>query len=115
MKPSRSSRCVPLASSSPFGPGDLARRDPRPLPDPEQIKPIELIVRVLVACVAEDPFGPRLLPPLLESVRNALGAPEHAREADHEPSDRPRGTAGAGWSASPTTKGAGNGMPAVGR
>lgn len=64
--------------------------------DQERSKRIELIARVLLAYVAEDPFGPRPLPPLLDRVRNALRAAERALKTDHEPSHRRQGTAGSG-------------------
>jgi hypothetical protein len=85
MKPSRPCWALPSKRSPVFGTGDHARWDSRPRSDPKRRERIDLIARVLVAYVAEDPFGPRPLPPLLDRVRNALDTFEPIHRADHGP------------------------------
>jgi hypothetical protein len=85
MKPLRPCQDLPSKRSPVLGTGDHARRSWRPCPDLRRRSRIDLIARVLVAYVAEDPFGPRPLPPLLDRVRNALGAFEATGKADHGP------------------------------
>lgn len=94
MKPSRPCRALPSKRSPILKTDDHARRDPRPCPDPTRRERIDLIARVLVAYVAEDPFGPRPLPPLLDRVRNALGTCDATGKAGHESPGRRLGASG---------------------
>lgn len=80
MKPSRPCRALPVERSHTPMPEPVLQ-DLGPRIDPARRERIELVARVLVGYVAEDPFGPRPLPPLMDRVRNALDACETGRVA----------------------------------
>lgn len=80
MKPSRPCRALPV-ERSPTPMPEPVLQDLGPRIDPARRERIELIARVLVGYVAEDPFGPLPLPPLMDRVRNALDACETGRVA----------------------------------
>lgn len=93
MKPSRSCAPVPSVRRDGSDGCDPARRLLHPGADPERTRRFELTARIIVAYLAEDPFGPRPLPPLLDRVRNALRASEATGQVDRGSLVRLRGAA----------------------
>lgn len=73
-----------------YGP---ARWCPRTWADSNRARRLDLAARIVVAYVAEDPFRPRPLAPLLERVRSALHASEMTQHADRGALVRRRGRA----------------------